>query len=294
MNKERRKKETRRPGVARIAELAGVSRTTVSNVIHGRNGKMTPQTREKILRIMEREGFVPNLNAINLAGSRSNIFGICVNECHGEEKRKYEFENILRTVVKAVNEIGCYVILSFTENIEEEMKYAIQWRMRGVFCIGFSEEQTRKLEEQTKIPARNIEIDSVRGDVFADGYREGTFYRSAGFQHIHYFASKSDGITDRWDGIEKVYSENLSFNPEKSFSFLPETVQERKEFYDRYLVKMGYENDLLIFEENDMALEAEAYLKSRGIKVPEEIAVAEGTNEQSVLSTIMELIEICK
>jgi LacI family transcriptional regulator len=60
-----------------IAQLAGVSKATVSRVLNHKPD-VDPATRERILRIMEEQRFVPNVTASRLAGGRSNLVGILV------------------------------------------------------------------------------------------------------------------------------------------------------------------------------------------------------------------------
>ena len=60
-----------------IAHLAGVSKATVSRVLN-QKPDVDPATRERILRIMEEQGFVPNIAASGLAGGRSRLLGALV------------------------------------------------------------------------------------------------------------------------------------------------------------------------------------------------------------------------
>jgi len=60
-----------------IARLAGVSKATVSRVLNHKPD-VDPATRERILRIMEEEGFVPSITASGLAGGRSRLIGVLV------------------------------------------------------------------------------------------------------------------------------------------------------------------------------------------------------------------------
>jgi len=60
-----------------IARLAGVSKTTVSRVLN-RKPDVDPHTRERILRIVKEEGFVPSAAATGLAGGRSHLIGVLV------------------------------------------------------------------------------------------------------------------------------------------------------------------------------------------------------------------------
>ena len=60
-----------------IAHLAGVSTATVSRVLNQKQD-VDPKTRERILRIMEEQGFVPNMAASGLASKRSRLLGALV------------------------------------------------------------------------------------------------------------------------------------------------------------------------------------------------------------------------
>jgi len=67
----------RKRTIADIAQLAGVSKATVSRVLNHKPD-VDPATRERILRIMEDVGFVPSITASGLAGGRSRLIGILV------------------------------------------------------------------------------------------------------------------------------------------------------------------------------------------------------------------------
>jgi len=60
-----------------IAHLAGVSRTTVSRVLNHKPD-VDSVTRERILRIIEEQHFVPSTTASGLAGGRSRLIGMLI------------------------------------------------------------------------------------------------------------------------------------------------------------------------------------------------------------------------
>ncbi len=60
-----------------IARLAGVSKATVSRVLNHKPD-VDPTTRERILRIVEEQGFVPSITASGLAGGQSRLIGVLV------------------------------------------------------------------------------------------------------------------------------------------------------------------------------------------------------------------------
>lgn len=60
-----------------IARLAGVSKATVSRVLN-RKPDVDPVTRERILRIVEEQNFVPSATASNLARGKSRLLGVLI------------------------------------------------------------------------------------------------------------------------------------------------------------------------------------------------------------------------
>ena len=56
-----------------IADRAGVSMMTVSNVINGKSSRVSAQTAEKINDIIKESGYVPNLTARSLTKKSSAI-----------------------------------------------------------------------------------------------------------------------------------------------------------------------------------------------------------------------------
>ncbi|MGI5967129.1 LacI family DNA-binding transcriptional regulator [Anaerotruncus rubiinfantis] len=60
-----------------IAKLAGVSRSTVSRVINGYSN-VPPETRRRVMDVVEKYGYSPNNAARNLAGKPSRIVGLFI------------------------------------------------------------------------------------------------------------------------------------------------------------------------------------------------------------------------
>jgi LacI family transcriptional regulator len=65
------------PTIVDVARESGVSYSTVSRVLNGYEF-VRPDTREKVLRVANQLGYVPNQQARSLAGGRSNLIGALV------------------------------------------------------------------------------------------------------------------------------------------------------------------------------------------------------------------------
>lgn len=57
--------------IKEIAAMLEISTTTVSNVIHGKTKEVSPETIERVRRVLDKYEYVPNINARNLARNRS-------------------------------------------------------------------------------------------------------------------------------------------------------------------------------------------------------------------------------
>jgi DNA-binding LacI/PurR family transcriptional regulator len=62
-----------------IAERAGVSVTTVSKVLN-KQGSISPETTDNILRIAHELNYVPNMYARNLKKSETRVLGIITED----------------------------------------------------------------------------------------------------------------------------------------------------------------------------------------------------------------------
>jgi DNA-binding LacI/PurR family transcriptional regulator len=69
----------RRPTINDVAALSGVSKSTVSNVMRG-TGRVSADTRDRVLRAVGTLGYRPNAAARNLVQQRTNLIGVVVGD----------------------------------------------------------------------------------------------------------------------------------------------------------------------------------------------------------------------
>ena len=85
-----------------IAEMAGVSRTTVSNVINGNTKRVSQKTIDKITAILKEQNYVPHMGSVMLSGHGSRIIGVVLGftYAHGMQSLRIRlWENLLETSV---------------------------------------------------------------------------------------------------------------------------------------------------------------------------------------------------
>jgi DNA-binding LacI/PurR family transcriptional regulator len=87
----------------RVAEIAGVSRSTVSRVINGQEG-VRPEIRRRVLDVVELTGFVPHAAARSLAGHRSHILGLAIRQTTEQIFADPYFAALVQGVSRACNQ----------------------------------------------------------------------------------------------------------------------------------------------------------------------------------------------
>jgi DNA-binding LacI/PurR family transcriptional regulator len=65
-------------GIHEVAKRAGVSASTVSNVINGRHDKMRPETKRRVLDVIEQLKYTPNVAARQLKSGQSCTIGLII------------------------------------------------------------------------------------------------------------------------------------------------------------------------------------------------------------------------
>ena len=104
-----------------IAEMAGVSRTTVSNVINGNTKRVSQKTIDKITTILKEQNYVPHMGSVMLSGHGSRIIGVVLgfSYAHGMQSLQDPFVGeLIGTIQMETEENGYYVMLIGGESIQ--------------------------------------------------------------------------------------------------------------------------------------------------------------------------------
>ncbi len=63
-----------------VARIAGVSTATVSRIVHGQD-RVRPATRERVQKVIDELGYVPDSAAQSLSRRRKEMIGVSRHEC---------------------------------------------------------------------------------------------------------------------------------------------------------------------------------------------------------------------
>ncbi len=139
--------------IKKVAELANVSIGTVSNAFK-RPDKVSPATRERILKVSRELNYFPNQLASALVTSQTKILGLMVSYSFSANRGKAIIEFSRRAA-----EYG-YIVMLATVNMkleeeEEAISRFLQYRVDGVVIYGdYSETMTQHFKklQQNNVP----------------------------------------------------------------------------------------------------------------------------------------------
>lgn len=108
------------PSIRDVAELAGVSVATVSLVLNDK-GAISPDTRQRVLEVVEQLGYTRSSRARNLRDNLSRVIG------YAWDKRRSEFnpvlDNFLYAMLRHAETYGRNLLLFSTENSTDVSTY---------------------------------------------------------------------------------------------------------------------------------------------------------------------------
>ncbi len=122
-----------------VARAVGVSTTTVSNVIHGNLGRVSPDMVEKIEAAIAHLKYVPNMSARALVNNASRIIGV-INHLVPLESGGF-FQDpfhgaLLAGIEQTLREWGYYLMVRTIDNIPELMSLLNNWNLDGLILTG--------------------------------------------------------------------------------------------------------------------------------------------------------------
>ena len=96
-----------------IARLAGVSASTVSKVMNGKDKDISEETKKKVLKTIEQENYVPYLKYREKEGLKNHLIGLLIRRDNRER------ENIVMCTERAVRQKGYNLIINYMDSGQE-------------------------------------------------------------------------------------------------------------------------------------------------------------------------------
>ncbi|MFK8033136.1 MAG: LacI family DNA-binding transcriptional regulator [Hyphomicrobiales bacterium] len=269
--------------LAQVADAAGVSKMTVSRILRD-SGGFSEETREKVMREIDRLGYVPNRLAATFGSEASStLVGVCVprvtSRLYGE---------VLESIDRTLFRFGYQTLIGTNEELpdveEKWLRGLLSWRPAGVILSGRNHSSgTLELLKASSTPVVEIwDLNTSPLDVsvgfnhFDCGYEMGHFLIGRGRRHVGYVGTQPTTTTmgsTRFAGFQKALS--AAGHP----LVAKELLHDRSSFYAGYYGTenlLSRENNLdgIYYQDDEMAIGGLFFCNSRGIDVPGQLAIA--------------------
>lgn len=122
-----------------IAAEAGVSITTVSNVVHNRKSRVSEKQVAKIWEIINREHYVPSMSARSLAKDQSSIIAMVSHitpQTTGSTVDDPFMSIIAASIEQRTRDAGYYLMIRAAESVEALEALIHSWRLAGLIMTG--------------------------------------------------------------------------------------------------------------------------------------------------------------
>lgn len=268
-----------------IADRAGVSPTTVSNVIHGKTGRVSKATVEKINRILKEMEYVPSISARMLANNSSGLIGVALGFMKKGNASSIEdpfVSAMLGNLEYQIREHGYYMMLVARHEQDDIMQQALGWNFDGMIAMALKEKEIAELSERLGKPLVTIDqylppelgVRSITMDDRGGAYQMSQYLIGKGHKKFLFLSDCDLGVDHyRWLGVRQAMEEAGIEDFESRHIVIPWNPEQREKAYEEML-PFFKKQTALFFSSDYYALEASNFLQNRGIKVPEEISIA--------------------
>lgn len=288
--------------IRQIAERAGVSTATVSNVIHGKSGKVSAKTVARIQELIEEMGFVQEKRQGIVHSQGTRLVATIIHSHHVFDNSVLAdpfYGVVVGSIENELREQNCYMLLYSADNVEDISKMLVNCDVDGVIALSCSKENCKKIHNLIRKPMVSVDAygtlspaEDTIPDVGLDDQEGGQLMTQhlldLGYESIFMAGMDNYGIDhQRWVGAQKV-CETLLFLERRcklEFIELGHTLPERQVRYQEIAKQVPFKRRTAIFFTADaLAMEAISYWAELGIRVPQDIGVAGFDNSINAIS----------
>ncbi|CUU05228.1 transcriptional regulator, LacI family [Candidatus Kryptobacter tengchongensis] len=266
-----------------VAKKAGLSISTVSLVINNK-GKVGEETRKKVLQAIEELGYYPTRSARNLASRKTGNLGFILTEEHFSRSEPFYTKIFLGTEFESRTH-NYYILLTtipsqFSKN--SIPRFLLENNVDGVIFAGKVNQKYVKYVEEMGIPYILVDydlpgrkvpavmIDNVRGGEIATEHLLNLGYKKIAFiggdiQH--------PSIKGRFEGYKRALEKAGIICEEKLYITDEPDTRLINGFKACEKLFNSIKPDAIFAANDAMAIGCIKFLKIKGIKIPDDIAI---------------------
>lgn len=277
-----------------IAKETGYSAPTISKALNGTGG-LSEKTREKILKAAESLGYKPNMAARSLTTKKSYLVGIIFEDV--DMQRGFEhplFGGIMNTIRTEMENSGYDLIFLSRSLLAKKRSYLEHCYHRNVDAVmiinplNVDDEIMELANSDIPCVSINYIIPGVPSVVTANedaGFQAGKLLVENGHKKIGYisgsFTQYNLAAKERLEGLKRVLkSSGIPFD-DTNVEYCSKWTRNFGHDAMKNLLERHPDLTAVFVANDNMAFGAMEYLKSRGIKMPEQISLIGFDDEQA-------------
>lgn len=268
-----------------MAEMLGISTTTVSNVIHGKTSEVSKKTVERVEKLLAEYEYVPNISARSLTQNCSKIIGVALKS----RKDKYVnliadpfFGELIGALEAEIRARGYFMMIYTSHDISEIIRNVLTWNVDGLILVGMLHDDFIRIKSRYKKPMIlidsyapreimnyvNIGLEDEKG-----AYEITQYLLGMGHRRIAFLADNMEGVDYiRYQGYQKALEDfGLEVQEKDLLIFHPGTVDRESSLRDLYHKSKSYTAFMCCSDYYAVLLMN--YFMDRGIRIPEDLSV---------------------
>lgn len=270
--------------IKNMADMLGISTTTVSNVIHGKTSEVSEKTVRRVEKLLEEYDYVPNNSARSLTQNRSNIIGLALRS----RKDKYDniiadpfFSELIGAIEASIRSLGYFMMIYSSDDIAELIRNVLTWNVDGLLLVGMLHDDFVRIKSRYKKPIVlidsyaprdimnyvNIGLDDEKG-----AYEMTRYLLSQGHRKIAFLADNMEGVDYiRYMGHQKALADcNLKAKEEDLMLIRPGMLDRESSMEEIYYRSKGYTAFMCCSDYYAAILMN--YFSDRGVRIPDDLS----------------------
>lgn len=213
-----------------VAAASGVSKATVSYVLNGKK-KVSEETKNKILDVIQKMGFVPDLNARGLSNKDTKLIGVVIPQTEPGTKlmfHNYFYSELLENIEYHARQLGYHVIISATDVTQDYLNLIQERNLDGVIIVGTYQNEFYNQLHKLEVPVVLVDsyckydwFQTIRIDDAHSSYIATKYILEQGHKEVALVTGRiqKDGVMQkRLEGFKQaLFEAGIEFNENSLF-----------------------------------------------------------------------------
>lgn len=248
---------------------------------------MSPETIERVRTFLDEVGYIPNINARNLAQGSSKIIGVVL------KTQEFKYENVLSDpfvselvsgIEATVRRAGYFMMLYISNDIAEILRYVATWNVDGLILFCMQDDDSVRVMEKYQKPL--VFVDTYSGlnlpnlvnvgmDDEGGAFEAVKYLTDCGHRNIGFLTVDRLGVDYvRFRGYRRALAEAGIEYSDRSFFLHRPKAEEREKSIGSIAEKVISGGYTAVFCCSDIyAMTLISALRDHGARVPDDVSV---------------------